>query len=110
MQMMYGALTEGRHRVLPLVRDLAEHCSRHERIFRLISQGDATGAQRAVTGDVKFAESLLRKSLKDLARNEPRARLTRTASAQPETAPKTTRKSAAPKTKTPRKTVGGNHE
>lgn len=110
MQMMYGALTEGRHRVLPLVRDLAEHCSRHERIFRLISQGDATGARRAVTGDVKFAESLLRRNLKDLARNEPRARPTRIASTQPQTVPTTARRSPAPKTKTPRKTVGGNHE
>lgn len=111
MQMMYGALTEGRHRVLPLVRDLAEHCSRHERIFLLISQGDATGARRAVTGDVKFAESLLRKNLKDLTRNESTARLTRAASTQPETpAPRAARKSAAPKPATPRRTIGGNHE
>ncbi len=89
MQMMYGALTEGRHRVLPLVSDLAEHCSRHERIFQLISQGDATGARRAVTGDVKFAESLLRKSLKDLARDESTPHPTRTAFAKPEVVSKT---------------------
>ena len=107
MQMMYGALSEGRHRILPLVHDLAEHCARHERIFELISQGDATGARRAVIGDVKFAESLLRKSLKDMARNEPTARRTRTSSAQEETAPRAARKSAALKTNASRTTVGG---
>jgi GntR family transcriptional repressor for pyruvate dehydrogenase complex len=115
MQMMYGALTEGRHRVLPLVRDLAEHCSRHERIFRLISEGDATGARRAVTGDVKFAESLLRKNLKDLARNESKAHPIRTSSAKSETVSKTAhakaaRTSAAGKTKTKQKIVGGKYE
>jgi GntR family transcriptional repressor for pyruvate dehydrogenase complex len=109
MQMMYGALSEGRHRVLPLVHDLKEHCARHERIFRLISEGDATGARRAVIGDVKFAESLLRKNLKDLARHESTASPTRTASAQQETAAKVARKSAALKTKRQRRTVGGNH-
>lgn len=89
MQMMYGALTEGRHRVLPLVSDLAEHCSRHERIFQLISQGDATGARRAVTADVKFAESLLRNSLKDLARDESTPHPIRTTFAKPEVVSKT---------------------
>ncbi|MEO6924606.1 MAG: FCD domain-containing protein [Bryocella sp.] len=66
MQMMYGALTEGRHITLPLVPDLSAHCVRHEHIFKLISAGDATGARRAVIVDVRFAESLLRKTLKNL--------------------------------------------
>lgn len=114
MQMMYGALTEGRHRVLPLVRDLAEHCSRHERIFQLISEGDATGARRAVTGDVKFAESLLRKNLKDLARIESKGASILNPSPRPETGITTTSAKAKTgaalgKTKTKRKIIGGKH-
>ena len=66
MQMMYGALAEGRHRVLPLVHDIAQHCERHERIFHLIANHDAAGARRAVIADVKYAESLLQENLKDL--------------------------------------------
>jgi len=103
MQMMYGALSEGRHRVLPLVHDLAEHCARHERIFLLISQGDATGTRRAVIADVKLAKSLLRKSLKGMTRNEPAVHPTRTSSAQEKTASKATRKSVGLKTKAPKK-------
>ena len=115
MQMMYGALTEGRHRVLPLVHDLAKHCSRHEHIFRLISAGDATGARRAVAGDVKFAESLLRKNLKDLARNESKVHPIRTRSTHPKIVSKTAHPTAAStsvagKTKTKRKISGGKHE
>lgn len=66
MQMMYGALSEGRHRVLPLVRDIAQHCARHERMFQLIAKHDATGARRAVIADVKYAESLLQENLHSL--------------------------------------------
>jgi GntR family transcriptional repressor for pyruvate dehydrogenase complex len=78
MQMMYGALAEGRHRVLPLVRDLETHCARHERIFSLIEKRDAAGARKAVVGDLKYAESLLRKSLKEMERAEGKpARSTR---------------------------------
>jgi len=65
MQMMYGALSEGRHRVMPLVRDLSEHCTRHERIFLQIAQRDAAGARRAVIADLKYAESLLQQNLKE---------------------------------------------
>jgi GntR family transcriptional repressor for pyruvate dehydrogenase complex len=72
MQMMYGALSEGRHRVLPLVHDLAQHCERHERIFNLIAKRDATGARRAVIADVKYAESLLQESLNGLETNHAR--------------------------------------
>lgn len=72
MQMMYGALSEGRHRVLPLVHDLAQHCERHERIFHLIANHDAAGARRAVIADVKYAESLLQENLKDLEKKHAR--------------------------------------
>ncbi len=71
MQMMYGALAEGRHRVLPLVTDIGRHCERHERIFTLIAQGEATLARRAVTADVRYAESLLEQSLKKLGPLNP---------------------------------------
>jgi DNA-binding FadR family transcriptional regulator len=65
MQMMYGALSEGRHRVLPLVHNIAQHCARHQRMFKLIANRDATGARRAVIADVKYAESLLQRNLHD---------------------------------------------
>lgn len=63
MRMMYGALAEGRHRVLPLVKSLKKHCEHHERIYKLIVAGDATAARRAVAEDLKYAESLLRQDL-----------------------------------------------
>jgi GntR family transcriptional regulator, transcriptional repressor for pyruvate dehydrogenase complex len=72
MQMMYGALSEGRHRVLPFVPDIQEHWARHERIYQLIASGDATGARRAVTADVKYAEKLLEENLQGLQKNEVR--------------------------------------
>jgi GntR family transcriptional regulator, transcriptional repressor for pyruvate dehydrogenase complex len=64
MRMMYGALAEGRHRVLPLVESLARHCAHHERIYKLIASGEAGPARRAIAADLKYAESLLRKDLK----------------------------------------------
>jgi len=75
MRMMYGALSEGRHRVMPLVRDLEQNCAKHERIFSLIACKDATGARRAVIADLKYAEALLRQNLKDreTARLQPNA-------------------------------------
>lgn len=63
MQMMYGALAEGRRRVLPLVTDLLQHCERHQRIYELIASGDATRARRAINADVRYAESLLKQNL-----------------------------------------------
>lgn len=63
MNMMYDALAEGRHRVLPLVSSLEEHCAHHERIYKLIAGGDATAARRAVAQDLKLAESLLRSQI-----------------------------------------------
>jgi hypothetical protein len=65
MQMMYGALSEGRHRVLPLVRDLEQHCARHESIFQQIAQRNPAGARRAVIADLKYAESLLQQNLQE---------------------------------------------
>ena len=64
MRMMYGALAEGRHRVLPLVESLEKHCAHHEHIYNLIASGDAAVARRAIVADLKYAESLLRKDLK----------------------------------------------
>lgn len=64
MQMMYGALAEGRSRVLPLVTDLRTHCERHENIYRLIAAGEATLARKAVKADLRYAEMLLDQSLR----------------------------------------------
>jgi GntR family transcriptional repressor for pyruvate dehydrogenase complex len=64
MRMMYGALAEGRHRVLPLVESLERHCAHHERMYKLIVSGQAGPARRAIAADLKYAESLLRKDLK----------------------------------------------
>lgn len=64
MRMMYGALAEGRHRVVPLVESLEKNCQHHERIYKLIAAGDATAARRAITEDLKYAESLLRMDLR----------------------------------------------
>lgn len=64
MRMMYGALAEGRHRVLPLVESLERHCAHHERMYKLIAGGHAGPARRAIAADLKYAESLLRKDLK----------------------------------------------
>jgi GntR family transcriptional repressor for pyruvate dehydrogenase complex len=63
MRMMYGALAEGRHRVLPMVASLDKHCANHERIYKLIESRDATAARRAIAEDLNYAESLLRKDL-----------------------------------------------
>jgi GntR family transcriptional regulator, transcriptional repressor for pyruvate dehydrogenase complex len=63
MEMMYGALVEGKRRVLPMVTDLAGHCARHERIFQLIAAGKAAQARRAISADVRYAERLLSESL-----------------------------------------------
>ncbi len=75
MQMMYGALTEGRKRVLPLVTDLRQHCERHEEIFRLIVAGHATRARRAISADVRFAEELLERSLRSEFAGTPASRI-----------------------------------
>ncbi|MGO8717595.1 MAG: FadR/GntR family transcriptional regulator [Acidobacteriaceae bacterium] len=74
MQMMYGALWEGRHRVLPLVRDLRWHCAKHERIFLLIASQQATAARKAVAEDLKYGEALLRQHLQALEAKEKGAR------------------------------------
>ena len=76
MRMMYGALAEGRHRVLPLVESLEKHCAHHERIYKLIASGDAAVARRAIAADLKYAESLLRKDLKSPERPGPELALT----------------------------------
>lgn len=67
MRMMYGALAEGRHRVLPLVTSLDRHCANHERIYKLIASRDATAARRAIAADLNYAESLLRKDFESSA-------------------------------------------
>ncbi len=63
MRMMYGALAEGRHRVLPFVDSIQKLWAHHERIYKLIAGGDATNARRAISEDLKYAELLLRKDL-----------------------------------------------
>jgi GntR family transcriptional repressor for pyruvate dehydrogenase complex len=67
MRMMYGALAEGRHRVLPMVASLDKHCANHERIYKLIASRDATAARKAIAEDLNYAESLLRKDLESSA-------------------------------------------
>lgn len=92
MRMMYGALWEGRHRVLPLVRDLRQHCTKHERIFQLIASQQAAAARKAVAEDLKYGEALLRQHLQALETKEKGA---------PEAFPKT--KVSAPKKNPARK-------
>ena len=63
LRMMFGALAEGRRRTLPLIEDFESNFRRHDRMWRLISRRDATGARRAVVEDLQYAEDLLRKDL-----------------------------------------------
>ncbi|HVX57114.1 MAG TPA: hypothetical protein VHA37_05255, partial [Candidatus Saccharimonadales bacterium] len=56
-------LAEGKRRVLPMVKNLAEHCARHERIFELIAAGKAAQARRAISADVRYGEMLLSESM-----------------------------------------------
>jgi GntR family transcriptional repressor for pyruvate dehydrogenase complex len=111
MQMMYGAFSEGKHRVLPLVHDLARHCARHERIFRLIANGDATGARRAINNDVRYAESLLRQNLEDLQKDDPHRIRRKPAKrmADSRVPPQPTHAKSAARKKHTLKTLGGKH-
>ena len=104
MLMMYGALAEGRQRVLPLVRDIAQHCARHERMFHLIAKRDATGARRAVIADVKYAESLLHENLQEMEKSEARKPGTRKSA---KTAAKPARKTSTTKSQGKAKVTGG---
>lgn len=63
LRMMYGALAEGRRRTLYLIDNFENNFRRHERIFRLVAQHDATGAHKAVLEDLEYAEALLRRDL-----------------------------------------------
>ena len=63
LRMMYGALAEGRRRTLPLIENFPNNLRRHEHIFRLIAKKDASGARKAILGDLEYAESLLRRDL-----------------------------------------------
>jgi GntR family transcriptional repressor for pyruvate dehydrogenase complex len=63
LRMMYGALAEGRRRVLPLISDIQQNFKRHERIFKCIAKRDAKSARKAVLDDLRYSESLLRKDL-----------------------------------------------
>jgi GntR family transcriptional repressor for pyruvate dehydrogenase complex len=65
MRMMYGALTEGRRRTLPLIADFESNYRRHEGMLSLIRHRDAAGARRAVLDDLQYAEALLRKDLSE---------------------------------------------
>ena len=63
LQMMYGAMAEGRRRVLPLIEDMPRHFKRHERMFHFIRDRKPEKARAAVIEDLKYAESLLRQDL-----------------------------------------------
>lgn len=97
VEMMYGALTEGRHRVLPMVADLAEHCARHEHIFNLIASGQANSARRAISADVRYAETLLNESLAREPEEQPKRKSRKrkptasTSARSPETPPRAPR-------------------
>jgi GntR family transcriptional repressor for pyruvate dehydrogenase complex len=106
MQMMYGALSEGRHRVMPLVHDIAQHCARHERMFQLIAKRDATGARRAVIADVKYAESLLQENLHGSGLEKSVARKNMKKAVKASTKP--TRKTSTKKNQVKAKLTGGN--
>jgi GntR family transcriptional repressor for pyruvate dehydrogenase complex len=83
MCMMYGALSEGKHRVLPLVADLSRHCHRHEEMLQLIARGEALLARRAIAADVRYAKSLLEGSL--VASNPPGAGTRKPSAQEPRT-------------------------
>ena len=68
LRMMYGALSEGRRRTLPLIGSFEENFRRHERIFYFIAKRDPAGARKAVVADLKYAEDLLRKDLDEQER------------------------------------------
>jgi DNA-binding FadR family transcriptional regulator len=104
MQMMYGALSEGRHRVLPLVQNIAQHCARHERMFQLIAKQDATGARRAVIADVKYAESLLQENLHGLEKSDATKGTRKSAKASKKPA----RRAPTKKSQVKAKLTGGN--
>ena len=101
MRMMYDALAEGRHRVLPLVSSLEEHCAHHEHIYQLIAGGNATAARRAIAQDLKYAETLLRTQISASEHQEPSTRALGKSSMAPLRRAKTRRpaKSSAPANK-----------
>lgn len=68
LRMMYGALSEGRRRTLPLIGSFDENFRRHERIFHFIARRDPAGARKAVLADLEYAEDLLRKDLDEQER------------------------------------------
>ena len=104
MQMMYGALSEGRHRVMPFVQNLTQHCARHERMFHLIAKRDATGARRAVIADVKYAESLLQETLDGLKKSSSPKAMKKNV----DSSPKPSRKPTTKKNQAKAKLTGGN--
>jgi GntR family transcriptional repressor for pyruvate dehydrogenase complex len=71
MRMMYGALSEGRHRTMPLVASVQRNLLKHERIYALIAGRNAAGARRAVIEDLRYAEALLRKDVQRWERAKP---------------------------------------
>jgi GntR family transcriptional regulator, transcriptional repressor for pyruvate dehydrogenase complex len=101
MQMMYGALSEGKHRVLPLVADLAGHCERHEHIFELIAGGDAARARQAIASDVRYAKSLLDRSLTAKKPEAARKQATRAGGTRPSEAAGTRAKTKRSKNANP---------
>lgn len=104
MQMMYGALAEGRHRVLPLVTDLPQHCERHQHIFELIASGDAMRARRAINADIRYAESLLMQSSESrLDRALPLSRVRNSERAAGKSPTRNARKSGPSKPRSSRK-------
>ena len=57
--------------MLPLVTDISRHCDRHENICDLIAAGEATRVRRAIGADVRYAETLLERSLLGLGPAAP---------------------------------------
>ena len=60
LRMLYDAMVDARHRVLPLIDNMSRHYDRHEKIVRHIRDHRPTLAAKAVLEDLKYAERLIR--------------------------------------------------
>lgn len=74
MRMLYHATSEARKAVLPFINDWDRHWQRHERVFAYIRDHKPALARKAVLGDLRYAETLLRKHAIALSKNRPGSR------------------------------------
>ncbi len=65
MNILYDAANEARLFVLPLIEDMKTHWKRHERMLVYIRESKPQLARRAVLGDIRYAEALLRRHFQE---------------------------------------------